>query len=75
MERCSPCRSRSLKSSVATSSPSHARERPAASDREDFGISEGCLHRWSKITDREDGIDTGCEGFSNGRVRATATSP
>jgi transposase len=24
----------------------------------DFGISEACLHRWLKIADREDGIDS-----------------
>jgi transposase len=25
----------------------------------DFGISEACLHRWLKIADREDGVDSG----------------
>lgn len=25
----------------------------------DFGITEGCLHRWLKIADREDAISTG----------------
>ena len=24
----------------------------------DFGISEACLHRWLKIADREDGVDS-----------------
>jgi len=29
----------------------------------DFGISEACLHRWLKIADREDGVDsTGTRG-------------
>ncbi|WP_414056439.1 IS3 family transposase [Prescottella equi] len=27
----------------------------------DFGISEGCLHRWLKIADREDGINAGAK--------------
>ena len=25
----------------------------------DFGISEGCLHRWLKVADRDDGIERG----------------
>ncbi len=25
----------------------------------DFGISEGCLHRWLKIADRDDGVERG----------------
>ena len=35
-------------------SPARARRRSRRS-REDFGISESCLHRWLKIADREDG--------------------
>lgn len=27
----------------------------------DFGISEGCLHGWLKIADREDGINAGAK--------------
>ena len=31
-------------------------EAPIARVAKDFGISEGCLHRWLKIADREDGV-------------------
>lgn len=58
----SPCRSRSPKSSAATSSPSPARgEASRRQIAKDFGISEGCLHRWLKIADREDGINAGAK--------------
>lgn len=33
-------------------------EAPLRQIAKDFGISEGCLHRWLKIADREDGIGT-----------------
>jgi transposase len=32
-------------------------EAPLRQIAKDFGISEGCLHRWLKIADREDGVD------------------
>ncbi len=35
------------------------REAPLRQIAKDFGISEGCLHRWLKIADREDGISAG----------------
>ncbi len=31
-------------------------EAPLRQIAKDFGISEGCLHRWLKIADREDGV-------------------
>lgn len=31
-------------------------EAPLRQIAKDFGISEGCLHRWLKIADRDDGI-------------------
>ena len=31
-------------------------EAPLRQIAKDFGISEACLHRWLKITDREDGL-------------------
>jgi len=34
-------------------------EAPLRQIAKDFGISEGCLHRWLKIADREDGIERG----------------
>jgi transposase len=34
-------------------------EAPLRQIAKDFGVSEGCLHRWLKIANREDGIDTG----------------
>ncbi|AMY26088.1 hypothetical protein A3Q41_04826 [Rhodococcoides fascians] len=34
-------------------------EAPLRQIAEDFGISEGCLHRWLKIADRDDGIERG----------------
>ncbi len=34
-------------------------EAPLRQIAKDFGISEGCLHRWLKIADRDDGIDRG----------------
>ena len=37
----------------------HARARPHCQIAKDFGISEGCLHRWLKIADRDDGIERG----------------
>lgn len=30
-----------------------------------FGISEGCLHRWLKIANREDGLDAGTKATSS----------
>lgn len=36
-------------------------EAPLRQIAKDFGISEGCLHRWLKIADRDDGIDTGAK--------------
>ncbi|MFI6400504.1 IS3 family transposase [Rhodococcus coprophilus] len=39
-------------------------EAPLRQIAKDFGISEGCLHRWLKIADREDGIGAG--GKSSG---------
>lgn len=35
------------------------REAPLKQIAKDFGISEGCLHRWLKIADRDDGIGSG----------------
>lgn len=32
-------------------------EAPLRQIAKDFGISEGCLHRWLKIADRDDGIE------------------
>jgi transposase len=32
-------------------------EAPLRQIAKDFGISKACLHRWLKITDREDGVD------------------
>ncbi|MCZ4563130.1 transposase, partial [Rhodococcus sp. IEGM 1401] len=34
-------------------------EAPLRQIAKDFGISEGCLHRWLKIADRDDGIERG----------------
>lgn len=34
-------------------------EAPLRQIAKDFGISEGCLHRWVKVADREDGITAG----------------
>lgn len=34
-------------------------EAPLRQIAKDFGISEGCLHRWLKVANREDGIGTG----------------
>lgn len=34
-------------------------EAPLRQIAKDFGISEGCLHRWLKIADREDGMERG----------------
>jgi len=31
-------------------------EAPLRQIAKDFGISEGCLHRWLKIADRDDGV-------------------
>lgn len=33
-------------------------EAPLRQIAKDFGISEGCLHRWLKIADRQDGVGT-----------------
>lgn len=40
-------------------------EAPLRQIAKDFGISEGCLHRWLKIANREDGIDTGTSTSSD----------
>lgn len=40
-------------------------EAPLRQIAKDFGISEGCLHRWLKIANREDGIDTGTKATSS----------
>lgn len=40
-------------------------EAPVRQVARDFGISEACLHRWLKIADREDGVES--EGSSAGR--------
>ena len=34
-------------------------EAPLRQIAKDFGVSEACLHRWLKIANREDGIDSG----------------
>jgi transposase len=34
-------------------------EAPLRQIAKDFGISEACLHRWLKIADRDDGVDSG----------------
>ena len=34
-------------------------EAPLRQIAKDFGISEGCLHRWLKIDDRDEGIERG----------------
>lgn len=34
-------------------------EAPLRQIAKDFGISEGCLHRWLKIADRDDGVERG----------------
>jgi transposase len=34
-------------------------EAPLRQIAKDFEISEGCLHRWLKIADRDDGIERG----------------
>ncbi len=34
-------------------------EAPIRQVAKDFGISEACLHRWLKIADRDEGIDSG----------------
>jgi transposase len=34
-------------------------EAPLRQIAKDFGVSEGCLHRWLKIANREDRIDPG----------------
>ena len=36
-------------------------EAPLRQIAKDFGVSEACLHRWLKIANREDDIDTGTE--------------
>ncbi|WP_247596073.1 MULTISPECIES: transposase [unclassified Rhodococcus (in: high G+C Gram-positive bacteria)] len=33
-------------------------EAPLRQIAKDFGVSEACLHRWLKIANRNDGIDT-----------------
>lgn len=56
MEGCSPCRKHSPRSSAATS-PSHVKARlRCARSRRTSESEEGCLHRWTKIADREDGV-------------------
>lgn len=37
-------------------------EAPLRQIAKDFGISEGCLHRWLKIADRQDGVGTATKG-------------
>ena len=37
-------------------------EAPLRQIAKDFGISEGCLHRWLKIADRDDGASTTTSG-------------
>lgn len=60
MEGCSSCRKHFPRSSAATSSPSHAKARPrCARSRRTSESEEGCLHRWLKIADRDDGIERG----------------
>ena len=34
-------------------------EAPLRQIAKDFGMSEGCLHRWLKIADRDDGVERG----------------
>ena len=35
------------------------REAPLSQIAKDFGVSEGCLHRWLKLEDIEDGLRPG----------------
>lgn len=34
-------------------------EAPLRQIANDFGIAEGCLYRWLKIADRDDGVESG----------------
>jgi transposase len=40
-------------------------EAPLRQIAKDFGISEGCLHRWLKNANRDDGVATGSKPSSS----------
>lgn len=45
------------------------REAPVSQVAKDFGISEGCLHRWLKIQDVEDGVRPGLTKSEQAEIR------
>ena len=46
------------------------REAPLSQVARDFGISEGCLHRWLKRADVEDGVREGLTLSEEAEIRA-----
>ncbi|WP_434739332.1 IS3 family transposase [Micromonospora sp. SH-82] len=44
-------------------------EAPLRQIAKDFGISEGCLHRWLKLADVEDGVRPGVTGSESAELR------
>jgi transposase len=44
-------------------------EAPIAQIAKDFGISEGCLHRWLKLADIEDGVRPGTPAAESAELR------
>ena len=44
-------------------------EAPLRQIAKDFGISEGCLHRWLKLADVEDGVRSGATSSESAELR------
>jgi transposase len=44
-------------------------EAPLTQIAKDFGISEGCLHRWLKLADVEDGVHPNATGGESAELR------
>jgi len=45
------------------------KEAPIAQIARDFGISEGCVHRWLKLEDIEDGVRPGLTKAEQAEIR------